>query len=99
MAHRLSPEAENELDDIWYFIARESGNADIAERFVRSLTEHFYLLSRNPYIGRRRDDDLNPGVRSLPVGQYVIFYRIENEDVLIQHVVRGSRDIQALFGY
>ena len=22
MAHRLSPEAENELDDIWYFIGR-----------------------------------------------------------------------------
>jgi plasmid stabilization system protein ParE len=41
MAHLLSPEAEIELDDIWYYVARESGNPDIAERFIHSLTERF----------------------------------------------------------
>jgi len=34
MAHILSPEAEADLDGIWYYIARESGNPDIAERFI-----------------------------------------------------------------
>jgi len=25
MAHRVAPEAEAELDDVWYYIAKESG--------------------------------------------------------------------------
>ena len=49
-------------------------------------------------MGRRRDEDLRPGLRSFPVGEYVIVYRTEDEDVLILHVVRGSRKIEALFG-
>jgi plasmid stabilization system protein ParE len=36
---------------------------------------------------------LRPGTRSFPVGEYVILYRIEEGDVLILHVVRGSRNI------
>jgi toxin ParE1/3/4 len=99
MAHILSSAAEAELDGIWYYIALESSNVDIADRFIDSLTERFYLLAKNPYIGRRRDDDLRPGMRSFPVGQYLILYRIEEEEVHILHVVRGSRNIEALFGY
>jgi toxin ParE1/3/4 len=99
MPHRISPQAESELDAIWDYIARQSGNADIADRFVASLTDRFYLLSLSPYLGRRRDDDLRPGMRSFPVGQYIILYRVEKEDVLILHVVRDSRNLEALFGY
>jgi plasmid stabilization system protein ParE len=32
MAARLAPEAEAELDDIWYYIARESHSIEIADR-------------------------------------------------------------------
>jgi plasmid stabilization system protein ParE len=32
------------------------------------------------------------------VGEYVIFYRIHEDDVLIAHVLRGSRDIERLLG-
>lgn len=98
MAYILAPETEARLDGIWCYIAGESGNPDIAERFIHSLTERFYLLALTPYMGRRRHDDLRPGVRSFPVGEYVIFHCIEEEDVHILHVVRGSRNIQTLFG-
>jgi hypothetical protein len=47
---------------------------------------------------RVRDDDLRPGLRSCPVGDYVIIYRIDGEDVVILRVLRGSRNIAALFG-
>jgi plasmid stabilization system protein ParE len=30
------------------------------------------------------------------VGEYVIIYRIDTEDALILHVIRGSRDIERL---
>jgi toxin ParE1/3/4 len=96
---RLSPEADAELDDIWLYIAHESGNIDIATRVVEGITEHFWLLAKYPYLGRARDD-LRPGLRSFPSGEYVIIHRIaEDEAVLILHVVHGNRDILALFGH
>src|SRR5260370_37163144 len=97
MAHRLAPEAEAELDGLWYYIAAESRSIEIADRVVDSITDRFFLLSVYPHLGRRRDQDLRPGLRSFPVGEYVIIYRVEAEDVLILHVIRGSRDIETLF--
>jgi len=94
---RLSPEAEAELDNIWVYIARESGSVEIASRAVENIAERLWLLARHPYLGRRRDHDLRPGLRSFPADNYVIFYRIvDDEVVLILHVVHGSRDVLAL---
>ncbi len=95
---RLSPEAEAELDGIWVHVARESGSIDIATRVLDSITERFWLLARYPYVGRRRDDDLRPGLRSFTAGDYVIIHSIVEDDVvLILRVVHGSRDLVALF--
>jgi toxin ParE1/3/4 len=97
MAHRLAPQVEFELDDIWYYIARDSGSIEIADRLIDSITDRFFLLGNHPYVGRLRDD-LRPGLRSFPVGQYLIIYRIDGIDVLILHVAHGSRDVEAMFG-
>jgi toxin ParE1/3/4 len=96
MAHRVAPEAEVELDNIWYYVAKASGSIEVADRVIDTITERFYLLACYPHIGRHREEDLRPGLRSFPVGEYVIVYRIEEQDVLILHVFRGSRDLEAL---
>jgi len=44
MPHRLAPQVEFELDDIWYYVARESGSIEIADRLIDSITDRFYLL-------------------------------------------------------
>jgi toxin ParE1/3/4 len=44
-------------------------------------------------MGRARDD-LRPGLRSFAVGQYVIIYAIEDEDVEFLHVFHGRQDIE-----
>jgi plasmid stabilization system protein ParE len=36
---------------------------------------------------------LRPGLRSFPVGEYVIICSIDHEDVLVLRVLHGSRDI------
>jgi len=97
MVHRVAPEAEAELDGVWYYIAKASGSIETADRVIDSLTNRFFLLARYPHIGRRRDEDLRSGLRSFLAGEYVIIYRIEDEDVLILHVIRASRDVEALF--
>ena len=97
MAHRLAPQVEVELDEIWYYIARDSGSMEIADRLIDAITDRFFLLGNHPYVGRLRND-LRAGLRSFPVGQYVIIYRIEGMDVLILHVMHARRDIEAMFG-
>ena len=95
MGLRVAPEVEAELDEIWSYVATESSNADVAERLITSITDHFFMLSKHPQLGRRRDHDLRPGLRSLVVGVYVILYRIERSDVIILHVLHGRRDIKS----
>jgi len=97
MAHRLAPQARAELSGIWNYIFKESGNAVAADSVIDAITERFYLLSQFPRMGRPRDD-LRPGLRSFPVGQYVIIYTIEGADVEILHVFHGRQDIEGRLG-
>jgi len=97
---RLSPEAEAELDGIWLHIARESGSMDIASRLVDAISERFWLLAQFPHMGRKRDADLAPGLRSFPAEGYVIIHCIEDDEIVaILHVVPSNREIVALLGY
>jgi toxin ParE1/3/4 len=99
MAHRVAPCAEADLDDIWLYVAKESGSTEIANRLIDTITDRFYTLACFPYIGRPRAEDFGPGYRSLAVGEYVIVYCVENEDALILRVVHGRRHLDALFGH
>lgn len=96
MAHRLAPQAESDLDEIAYYVFRETESVEIAERLIDSLTSRFTFLGRFPYAGRRRDD-LRRGLRGFPVGRYLVVYRVEDDNVLILRVVHGRRDLEALF--
>ncbi len=95
MAIRTSPEAEAELDDIWYYIATQSSSIEVAERMLDAINDQFALLSKHPLIGRSRDD-LRAGLRSITVGAYVVLYRVEHEDVVVLHVLQGRRDIRSV---
>ena len=97
MADIRSPQADSDLDDIWYYVVTKSGSIEIADRVIDSVTDRFRLLARFPQMGRRRDEDLRPGLRSFVAGEYIVIYRVADEDVLILHLIRGSRDLRALF--
>jgi toxin ParE1/3/4 len=51
------------------------------------------MLRDNPEAGRARPE-LAPGVRSFPVGNYVIFYRLTGGGVELLRALNGYRDIQ-----
>ncbi len=95
MGHRLAPQAQADIDDIAYYVFVQSGSLETADRLIDSITTRFVLLGTHPRAGRQRDD-LRPGMRTFPVGEYVIAYRIDSDDVLVLRVIRGSRDIEAL---
>jgi toxin ParE1/3/4 len=96
MGHRLAPRANADLEELAFYVFVETGSLEIANRLVDSITERFVLLGAHPSAGRRRDD-LRPDIRSFPVGSYLVLYRVEGNDVVVLRVVRGSRDLDALF--
>jgi len=96
MPHRVAPQAETDLGGIWLAVAKQSRNPEIANRLIDSITERFLVLARHPYLGRPRDEELGAGLRSFPVGEYVVVYCVENQDVLILRVVHGRRDLEGL---
>ena len=98
MAIRFAPEAVADLDGIWWYTADASASTDIADRVIDDIVHQCWQLGQFPHLGRRRDHDLSAGLRSLPVGEYVILYRIDGADTFILHIFHGSRDIDRLFG-
>jgi toxin ParE1/3/4 len=60
-----SPEAENDLDDIWWYIAQD--NPDSADKLLDEIEETSRKLARFTNMGRNRDE-LHPGLQSFPGG-------------------------------
>ncbi len=100
MAHRVAPHAEIELDNIWYYVAKESGSIEIADRRSPYRLSNRAFLSSQPLSTRRTQTGRRFAARPayFAVGKYVIVYRVEQENVLILHVFQGGQDIEALLG-
>ncbi len=92
--YRVSDAARADLEEIWLFIAED--DAEAADRLVRAVVSRFPTLASMPYMGRKREE-LFPGLRSLALGNYVIFYRPIQEGVEIVRIVHGARDLPPLF--
>lgn len=91
-----SPQAERDLSDIWTYVAVESDSVEAADRLIDAITARFILIAQFPHVGRSREE-LRHGLRSFPVGEYIVFYRVTQDDVVILRVLRGSRDIPEFF--
>jgi toxin ParE1/3/4 len=94
--HRLTNAAEADLDSIWLYVATQSGSISIADRLIDRITDTLILLSTRPYLGRPRDADLRPGLRTFPTGEFVIIYRVEADDAIVLRIVHGSRDLPSI---
>lgn len=62
------------------------------------LESVFLSLSDSPKMGRSRSEDLLvPGLRSFPVGSYVIYYyEGESGGVVIVRIFHAARDVGTL---
>ncbi|PHS12254.1 MAG: plasmid stabilization protein [Kangiella sp.] len=90
----LSPEAEQDLIDIWAYIAEDSPvNAD---NYTDKLHDKGYILADNPQMGTVRPD-LMDELRCFPVDHYVLYYREINNGIELVRVLHASRDIYAIF--
>jgi len=95
MSHyRLTAGARRNLTEIWSYIAVD--NFEAANQLIDTVFERFESLAQMPLSGRARSE-VRPGLRSTPVGNYVIFYRPLDEGIEIVRVLHGARDIESSF--
>lgn len=86
--------AETDYLGIWLYIAQDSVvNAD---RFIDLLQSKHAIIASQPRIGTPRPD-FGPEVRSYPVGQYILFYRLHAGRIELLRVLHGARDLPRLF--
>jgi toxin ParE1/3/4 len=89
--HFRSRRAVRDAQDVWYYIAtRNLAAADgLADRLERAS------LAASPGIGRQRPE-LGSGIRSFPVGSYLILYREIRGGILVLRYIHGARDLSSL---
>lgn len=86
--HRSS-RAEIDLIEIWDCIADDDPLA--ADRQLDRIDTACEMLAENPHGGPRRED-LARGLRFYPAGNYLIFYAIGKDGIIVARVLHGARD-------
>jgi len=82
--------AEADIMELWAFHAERSEQN--ARRIVQRIHDKCELLRDFPNLGRARPE-IGVVYRSLPVGNYTIFYRYHNERVQIVRVLSANANL------
>lgn len=92
MKLQFSPTAENDLEDIALYIARD--NACRAKNFVRDIRMQCERLSKQPELYPRRPE-LDRAMRSCAFGRYVIFFSVNDAShlILVHRILHSAMDI------
>lgn len=89
------PRARADLLDIWLYVA--SDNEPAADRLLARIADVCDMLCDQPNAGRARPELGVSGLRSFPVGRFVIYYQSDKDAVTVIRVLEGHRDIEAVF--
>jgi toxin ParE1/3/4 len=89
-----SPEARQDLLDIWAYVA-DHGSAAIADKQLKEIERACFVLEAWSQFGKTRDD-VRAGLHSVSVSRYVVFYRVTKVAVEIVRVLDERRDVDAI---
>jgi plasmid stabilization system protein ParE len=93
----FTPLAVEDLDRIWWFIAKD--NLDAADRVESEIVATCRRLAKRPRMGAKRDDITSLPVRFWPVTKfpnYVLVYRPETVPLQVIAVLHGMRNLGAV---
>jgi toxin ParE1/3/4 len=93
--YELSQNADQDIDEIFNYTHAEYG-FDQAVNYLKELEEVFIQLQKNPQLGKKREK-VKKGLRSIPKGEHIIFYRVMSDRIRIVRVLHGSRDVPKHF--
>jgi plasmid stabilization system protein ParE len=95
-AYVLSPDALQDLQEIWDYIAND--NAHAADEVLDDLFNAFESLVLWPRQGHSRSDLTHGNVRFWPVDSYLVVYRETATALQIVAILHGARDIPKVIG-
>jgi toxin ParE1/3/4 len=90
----LTLEAKKDLEEIHDYIAQD--NPSMALSFIISIQDKCQSVASSPEIGRKREE-LGSELRSFPIKNYIIFYRISNSNIQVIRILHAARDIESIF--
>jgi len=96
-----SPEALNDLDEIWTYINNELQNPAAAQKIVSDTLDTIEKLWDFAEIGAPLSSitEFESDYRFLVCGKYIAFYRVKGIEVHIDRVLYGRRNyMRILFG-
>jgi antitoxin ParD1/3/4 len=92
---QFTPQATEDLDAIWWFIAED--NRDAADRVEMEIVATCRRLAKHPLMGTKRQDITPLPMRfwTLPkFSNYVIVYRPDTAPLQVVAVLHGNRDVK-----
>jgi toxin ParE1/3/4 len=90
-----APAAKQDLLKLWRYYSNVA-SSEIADKLAGEIEVASNRLRRQPLLGRARDE-VAPGLRSLLVHPYAIFYRTKDDFVEIVRVLHEHRDFAVVF--
>ena len=93
-----SPESRRDLDDIWDYIVLELQNRSATERVIDRIMDAVDQLKNFEEMGTPLSSiaDVGTGYRFLVSGNYMVFYRVQGNDVYIDRVLYGRSDYMSV---
>jgi addiction module RelE/StbE family toxin len=95
-AVRLLSVAEKDLNEIVTYIAVDNRRA--AEAIATKIEKALFRLSDYPYLGRIPNEEelAQAGYRYLIVENYLVFYVVEEREIVVHRIIHGARDYRRL---
>ncbi len=91
-----APAAEDDLDDIFNYIADQDQRPSTAADLLRKIESKVRLCATQPRMGTARPD-LGEGLRIVRHTRYAIVYRSLSDGIEVLRVLDGHRDYPRLF--
>lgn len=93
-----SPESRRDLDDIWDYIVSDLQNRSAAERVIDHIMDAVDPLKNFAEMGTPLSSiaDIGTDYRFLVSGNYMVFYRVQDNDVYIDRVLYGRSDYMSV---
>jgi toxin ParE1/3/4 len=89
--------AQANLIEIADYIEGSSGSPEVAERFTEDLVARCAHLAELPGVLGRARPELFPDLRSMPHGNYVIFFRYVASTFEVVNILERHRDVTTYF--
>jgi len=89
-----SPKALQDLDEIWDYITKDLFNPEAAENVVNAVLDAVDVLEDFPESGAPLEPhiDLDTPYRFVTAGNYIAFYRFEDNAIYVDRVLYKKRN-------